>query len=136
MPFGLKNTVALAERRRGERQSVAISARIDRAGDEPVPVEIEIISGRGFLARTALVLPKGTVLRVRFPSGRAPHARVVWHEEGKTGCEFLIRVDVDELLVETPAADSVPRRPARAIGDRTGERSAAFGRRGDQYELF
>jgi len=109
MGFGLKNTAALADRRRGERQGVSIDAIARPLGGEPLTINIEVLSSRGFLAKTEKTLPQGTILRVAFPSGRAPHARIVWLEAEKIGCEFLDRVALDELLA-APEVGSTPRR--------------------------
>lgn len=137
MVFGRKNTATLSERRQKDRERVAIGAVVHRPEDEPVAIDVEIISGRGFLARTPLLLPMGMVVRVCFPSGRAPHARVVWLEDSKVGCEFLTSVDVNDLLI-VPA-------PRHRASDRQFARkfrlplTRSIGRpheSGDQYDLF
>jgi hypothetical protein len=116
MGFGLKNTAVLAERRQRERQSVAIKAIVRRLAGDAIVIDIEIISARGFLARAPVAFTKGTMLRVGFPSGRTPHARVVWLEKEKVGCEFLSRVDLHELLTPPTPYPVVMRRRSREDG--------------------
>jgi hypothetical protein len=98
MAFGLKNTTALAERRRAQRESVNIAVVARTLAGERIPLVIEVLSTGGFLASTPQAIPKGTALDISFPTARTVRAQVVWVEDGKIGCRFATPVALADLL--------------------------------------
>jgi len=137
MAFGLKIRPMLTERRRRDRRDIAIPATMNRPGEDPVPVEIELISSIGFLARTSLAFPKDMVLRIGFQAPDAACAgRVASGKQGR------LRVsDQGRRQRPAPRAAAAGAGPALrffAQGTRLGFTAAtlaAFLER-DQYELF
>lgn len=89
-----------SEARAGERYSIAVPASVRLPAGERLPVQIEDLSASGFRALVHGRLPQpGMLLRVSLPTGRSPHARIIWVENDRIGCAFLANLDPDDLAL-------------------------------------
>jgi len=74
--------------RSAERRIVNLAARLREPGATIVDAEVINLSTTGFMATADIVLEIGASVWLKLPGLEPQNSRVVWNEDGKTGCEF------------------------------------------------
>lgn len=87
------NEAGHAEKRRSQRDEVALPTRMfthDQRGGDVLLVNI---SRHGFMVREYGETPKGSLVRLALPRLGQVSARVVWSLGGRVGAEFIKPID-------------------------------------------
>ena len=86
------------ERRRAEREPVAVEARLRELGSEGCEARVLNISATGFMAETAADLSVGARVWLILPGRERANAVVRWIEGDRIGAEFAEPIDTAGLL--------------------------------------
>lgn len=86
------------ERRRAEREPVAVEARLRELGSEGCEARVLNISATGFMAETAADLSVGARVWLILPGRERANAVVRWIEGHRIGAEFAEPIDTAGLL--------------------------------------
>jgi hypothetical protein len=87
-----------SERRRAEREPVAVEARLRELGSEGCEARVLNISATGFMAETAADLSVGARVWLILPGRERANAVVRWIEGDRIGAEFAEPIDTAGLL--------------------------------------
>ena len=103
MSKGQLAILPLPDGRTAERRIVNLAARLREPGATIADAEVMDLSTDGYMALTDLVLEPGATVWLKLPGLEPQNSRVVWVEDGKTGCQFAAPLHplTLELLIET-----------------------------------
>ncbi|MCD2324613.1 PilZ domain-containing protein [Sphingomonas sp. IC-56] len=85
------------DQRGAVRFYVAGETRLRGGDGRPVDVQIENLSRTGFLFLSQLGYPVGTLVTIGLSGAGLREARVVWREEERHGCEFLVPLPESQM---------------------------------------
>lgn len=83
------------ERRRAERQPVALDARVRELGSEGVEARVLNISSTGFMAEVDTLFEVGSRIWLILPNRERANALVKWTAGTRIGAEFAEPIDID-----------------------------------------
>ena len=85
------------DQRGAVRFYVAGETRLRGGDGRPVDVQIENLSRTGFLFLSQLDYPVGTLVTIGLSGAGLREARVVWRENERHGCEFLVPLPESQM---------------------------------------
>ena len=89
---------AVAERRRADRASVAVDARVRELGSEGCEARVLNISTTGFMAETHQEFEVGARVWLILPGRARVNALVRWSDGDRIGAEFAEPIDTADLI--------------------------------------
>lgn len=86
-----------SDRRIASRYDVALPVEVFTLDGVPLAAEVSNISASGFRAVSAMIVPKGTKLFVRFRGGSRRRVIVAWQIGQEIGCRLVRPLRADQL---------------------------------------